>query len=44
MKEKEEAAAQRRELFNDRRGKQEELRRLERKVELAELVRHCYLA
>ena len=38
VKEKEEAASQRRELFNDRRGKQAELRQLERKIEMAELV------
>ena len=38
-KEKETAATQRRELFSTRRAKQAELRRLERKIELTELVR-----
>ena len=38
QKEKENAVEERRELFNTRRGKQQELKNVEFKIEMAELV------
>lgn len=42
-KEKEELSSQRRELFTERRAKQAELRLLQRKVDMAELVRNAVI-
>lgn len=42
-KEKEELSSARRELFTERRAKQAELRLLQRKVDMAELVKRTFL-